>query len=53
MPPSLPTRTTSTSLELSCDGPLRPPFLGFIQGGLTYASGKLGVLSALSKMLCE
>lgn len=41
------------SLELSCDGPLRPPYLGFMQGGLTYASGKLGVLSALSKMLCE
>ncbi|MBE6968970.1 MAG: hypothetical protein E7442_02450 [Ruminococcaceae bacterium] len=41
------------SLELSCDGPLRAPFLGFLQGGLTYASGKLGVLSALSKMLSE
>ncbi len=39
------------SLELSCDGPLREPYLGFLQGGLTYESGKLGVLSALSEML--
>ena len=39
------------SLELSCDGPVRKPYLGFLQGGLTYESGKLGVLSALSEML--
>ena len=40
-----------SSLELSCDGPLREPFLGFMQGGLTYESGKLGVLSALMRMM--
>lgn len=39
------------SLELSCDRPVREPYLGFLQGGLTYESGKLGVLSALSEML--
>ena len=39
------------SLELSCDGPVREPFLGFLQGGLTYESGKIGVMSALSQML--
>ena len=39
------------SLELSCDGPVREPYLGFLQGGLTFESGKLGVLSALSEML--
>ncbi len=39
------------SLELSCDGPVREPYLGFLQGGLTYESGKLGVLSALTEML--
>lgn len=39
------------SLELSCDGPVREPYLGFLQGGLTYEAGKLGVLSALSEML--
>lgn len=40
------------SLELSCDGPLREPYLGYLQGGLTYESGKLGVLRALQEMLC-
>ena len=40
-----------SSLELSCDGPLREPYLGFLQGGLTYESGKLGVLSALARMM--
>ena len=40
-----------SSLELSCDGPLREPYLGFLQGGLTYESGKLGVLSALTRMM--
>ena len=39
------------SLELSCDGPLREPYLGFLQGGLTYEAGKYGVLCALEEML--
>jgi cystathionine beta-lyase family protein involved in aluminum resistance len=39
------------SLELSCDGPLREPYMGFLQGGLTYEAGKLGVMSALETML--
>ena len=39
------------SLELSCDGPVREPYLGFLQGGLTYESGKLGVMSAVESML--
>ena len=39
------------SLELSCDGPVREPYLGFLQGGLTYEAGKLGVMSALREML--
>ena len=39
------------SLELSCDGPLREPYLGFLQGGLTYEAGKYGVLCALEAML--
>ena len=34
------------SIELSADGPLRPPYTVFLQGGLTYESGKLGVLTA-------
>ena len=39
------------SLELSCDGPVREPYLGFLQGGLTYEAGKYGVLCALESML--
>ncbi|MDD4772899.1 MAG: methionine gamma-lyase family protein [Eubacteriales bacterium] len=34
------------SIELSADGPLRPPYTVFLQGGLTYESGKLGILTA-------
>ena len=34
------------SIELSADGPMRPPYCAFLQGGLTYESGKLGVLLA-------
>ncbi len=35
------------SIELSCDGPMLPPYRAYLQGGLTYESGKLGILSAV------
>ncbi len=38
------------SIELSADGPIRPPYRAFLQGGLTYESGKYGVLCALACM---
>ena len=38
------------SIELSADGPLRQPYAAYLQGGLTYESGKLGVLSAAAEM---
>ncbi len=41
------------SLELSADGPIRPPYNAYFQGGLTYESGKLGVLSAARAYLAE
>jgi len=34
------------SIELSADGPMRPPYMAFLQGSLTYESGKLGVMLA-------
>lgn len=37
------------SIELSADGPLRPPYTAFLQGGLTFESGKLGILSAAQR----
>ena len=40
------TFTQGASLELSADGPIRAPYIAYFQGGLTYESGKLGVLSA-------
>ena len=40
------TFTQGASLELSADGPVKPPYIAFFQGGLTYESGRIGVLSA-------
>ena len=40
-----------SSIELSCDGPMREPYFAFLQGGLTYESGKLGVMNAIAEML--
>ncbi len=37
--------------ELSCDGPLCEPYTAFMQGGLTYEYGKLGVMKAIDEML--
>ncbi|KIV60177.1 methionine gamma-lyase family protein [Aneurinibacillus migulanus] len=39
------------SIELSADGPLRPPYLGFVQGGLTASHVKVGILTALNDMV--
>ncbi|MGI6031390.1 MAG: aminotransferase class I/II-fold pyridoxal phosphate-dependent enzyme [Eubacteriales bacterium] len=39
------------SIELSADGPVRPPFNAYMQGGLTYESGKLGILLSVQSML--
>lgn len=41
------------SIELSADGPMRPPYYAYLQGGLTYESGKLGILSAIAEMMDE
>ena len=42
--------TQGSSIELSCDGPIRPPYIAFLQGGLTYRYGKLGILKAISRL---
>ena len=41
------------SIELSADGPMRPPYRAFLQGGLTFESGKLGVLMAAELIKSE
>ena len=43
--------TQGSSIELSCDAPIRPPYIAFMQGGLTYEYGKLGVMRAISQIL--
>lgn len=42
--------TAGSSIEISCDGPIRPPYVAYLQGGLTFASGKLAVLSAIEHL---
>lgn len=39
------------SIELSCDGPMTPPYRAYLQGGLTYEAGKLGILEAAAALL--
>lgn len=40
-----------SSIELSADAPIRPPYIAYVQGGLTYEHGKIGVLVGLSNVL--
>ncbi len=43
--------TQGSSIELSCDGPIRPPYTAFMQGGLTYHYGKIGVMKAIENII--
>lgn len=44
------TFTQGSSIELSCDAPIRKPYTAFLQGGLTYEYGKIGVLTAINNL---
>jgi cystathionine beta-lyase family protein involved in aluminum resistance len=39
-----------STIELSADGPLRPPFIAFVQGGLTFENARLGAMKALESL---
>lgn len=39
------------SIELSADGPLRPPFTAYVQGGLTYSHVKIAILTSINKLM--
>ena len=39
-----------SSIELSADGPIKPPYAVYFQGGLTWPSAKLGILMSLQKL---
>lgn len=42
--------TQGSSIELSCDGPIRPPYIAYQQGGLTYEYGLLGLAKAIENL---
>ena len=42
--------TQGSSIELSCDGPIRPPYIAYQQGGLTYNYGKISLAKAIDKL---
>jgi len=44
------TFTQGSTIELSCDGPIREPYIAYLQGGLTYEYGKYGILKAIEEM---
>ena len=44
------TFTQGSTIELSCDGPIRPPYIAYMQGGLTYEYGKYGIIKAIDKI---
>ncbi len=44
------TFTEGSTIELSCDGPIREPYIAYMQGGLTYDYGKYGILKAIEQM---
>ncbi len=43
--------TQGSSIELSCDGPLREPYIAYMQGSLTYDYGKITIINVVSKFL--
>lgn len=43
--------TQGSSIELSCDGPLRNPYIAYQQGGITYNYGKIAITNAIKEML--
>lgn len=45
--------TQGSSIELSCDGPIREPYIAYQQGGLTYDYGKIGVMKAIDRLLSD
>lgn len=43
--------TQGSSIEISCDGPIRSPYIAYLQGGITYDYGKLAILKAIENIL--
>lgn len=45
--------TQGSSIEMSCDGPIRPPYMAYFQGSLTYEYGKIMIMKVINEMLGE
>ena len=45
--------TQGSSIELSCDGPIREPYIAYMQGALTYPYGKIGLMKAVEKIISK
>ncbi len=43
--------TQGSSIEISCDGPMREPYVAYFQGSMTYPYGKLGLMKAVERLL--
>lgn len=43
--------TQGSSIEISCDGPLREPYIAYLQGSLTYDYGKIAVINVVNKFM--
>ena len=43
--------TQGSSIEISCDGPIRSPYIAYQQGSITYSYGKLAVIKAVSNLI--
>ena len=44
------TFTQGSSIELSCDGPIRKPYIAYMQGSLTYEYGKIAIIKSVSNL---
>lgn len=45
--------TEGSSIELSCDAPIRSPYVAYLQGALTFEYGKLGIIKAIENIFSE
>ena len=45
------TFTSGSTIELTCDGPVIPPYTAYMQGGLIFEYGKIGVLTAINNLI--
>lgn len=46
------TFVAGASIELSADAPIRPPYIGYLQGGLSYTHVRLALQEAVERIMC-